>query len=246
MYVEGTFRTCLAPLSVVWDIVEDGGQLTTVPHRLEGIQEIQVDVSDCFFTMSWNPAGSNLASTCFCDKVRIYSTTLENGAITMQQEALFHEYGTICCLSWHPNSTMLVGGSFNNNVYMWGKMYDSEWNHWKTFSGHTDRLRSVDWHPFGKFIASGSDDKTIRIWNSRAFPDSTSKCRILRGHVGFVFAVKWHCDGIQLASGSYDSEIRLWDTSTNPCVYLYSPGSYMWSALSRMASRWCPINQWVG
>ena len=35
----------------------------------------------------------------------------------------------------------------------------------KTFIGHTKAINSVVYSPCGKYIASGSSDKTIKIWN---------------------------------------------------------------------------------
>lgn len=35
----------------------------------------------------------------------------------------------------------------------------------KTLKGHTDAIESVQWNPTGELIASGSSDKTVRIWN---------------------------------------------------------------------------------
>ncbi len=34
-----------------------------------------------------------------------------------------------------------------------------------TLNGHTDWVWSVCFSPDGKFIASGSDDRTVKIWN---------------------------------------------------------------------------------
>ncbi|KAI8909726.1 NUC169 domain-containing protein, partial [Gorgonomyces haynaldii] len=36
-----------------------------------------------------------------------------------------------------------------------------------TFTGHTERIRCMDIDPSGQFIASGSDDKTVRVWEIR-------------------------------------------------------------------------------
>ena len=47
-----------------------------------------------------------------------------------------------------------------------------------TLMGHTDDVNSVAWSPDGTRLASGSDDKTVRIWEA-----STGKeLSTLRGH----------------------------------------------------------------
>jgi WD40 repeat protein len=33
------------------------------------------------------------------------------------------------------------------------------------FRGHTKKVNSVTFSPNGKYIVSGSDDKTIRVWD---------------------------------------------------------------------------------
>ena len=33
-----------------------------------------------------------------------------------------------------------------------------------TYRGHTDRILTVAWSPNGKYIASGSLDKTVQVW----------------------------------------------------------------------------------
>jgi WD40 repeat protein len=51
------------------------------------------------------------------------------------------------------------------------------------------RVRSVVWSPDGKNIASGSDDKTIKVWNAQ-----TGQCvSTLSGHSGYVTASSYSC-----------------------------------------------------
>src|SRR5262249_3055178 len=58
--------------------------------------------------------------------------------------------------------------------------------------------------------ASGSDDKTVRIWEA-----STGKAvHTLEGHRDFVRSVAWSPDGRLLASGSYDSDLCVWRCET--------------------------------
>jgi WD40 repeat protein len=64
-----------------------------------------------------------------------------------------------------------------------------------------------------KKVASGSYDKTIRIWNAE-----TGKCkRELKGHSGSVNSVVFSHDSKKVASGSYDTTIRIWDAETGEC-----------------------------
>ena len=41
--------------------------------------------------------------------------------------------------------------------------------------GHTDYVRSVNWSPDGKYILSGSGDRSIRLWEKKDINNKTSK-----------------------------------------------------------------------
>lgn len=72
--------------------------------------------------------------------------------------------------------------------------------------GHTDRIGRIAWSPCGRFIASPSEDTTIRIWDA-----DDGKClAVLQGHTAAVNCVAWSFDGATLASGSDDGTCRLW------------------------------------
>ncbi|WP_428847001.1 WD40 repeat domain-containing protein, partial [Rhizohabitans arisaemae] len=58
----------------------------------------------------------------------------------------------------------------------------------------------------GSWLASGSHDGTVRLWNA----DGTQRA-VLEGHTNEVHAVAIAADGSWLASGSYDHTIRLWN-----------------------------------
>ena len=84
--------------------------------------------------------------------------------------------------------------------------------------GHTGVVTSVSFSPEGKFLASGSYDKTIRLWDV----EGRKEVAVLRGHNDIVTSVSFHPDGKFLASGGGipphlagwrqgDNTIRLWD-----------------------------------
>lgn len=64
------------------------------------------------------------------------------------------------------------------------------------------------------FLATGSRDKTIRIWDG-----TTGQClRTLSGHDNWVRALAFHPNGQHLISASDDKTIRVWDLKSGRCA----------------------------
>ena len=68
-------------------------------------------------------------------------------------------------------------------------------------------IRALAFSPDGKTFASGSEDMTVRIWNTKR----GSKRGTLKGHTGWVTAVAFSKDGKTIASGDTDGTVRVWN-----------------------------------
>ena len=80
--------------------------------------------------------------------------------------------------------------------------------------GHEDVVTSVAWSSDGRRVATGSFDRTARIWDAT----TGGLVRTLAGHGGSVFSVAWSPDGRRVATGSRDKTARIWDATTGEVI----------------------------
>ena len=86
----------------------------------------------------------------------------------------------------------------------------SPWKCAHTLTGHSNWVFSIAISPDGQTLASGSSDKTIKIWHL-----STGKLlHTLTEHSEWVRSVVFSPDGQILVSGSDDKTIKIWNLAT--------------------------------
>ncbi|MFM2060704.1 MAG: hypothetical protein RLZZ507_374 [Cyanobacteriota bacterium] len=77
----------------------------------------------------------------------------------------------------------------------------------RTLKGHDNAVRAVAITPDGKKAVSGSDDKTLKLWNLETYQEICT----LTGHENWVRSVTITPDGKKAVSSSDDNTLKLWD-----------------------------------
>ena len=80
--------------------------------------------------------------------------------------------GAIYCVSWSCDSRFLVSASKDGTAKVWnisagsnkGQAKNKKSSALETLPGHADEVYALDWSPNGTSVATGSKDRTIKIW----------------------------------------------------------------------------------
>ena len=72
---------------------------------------------------------------------------------------------------------------------------------------HDDTVNSVEFHPMGYHIATGSQDKTWRLWDIQ----QKKELLVQEGHAGPIYAISFQKDGALLATGDLHGIGLVWD-----------------------------------
>ena len=118
--------------------------------------------------------------------------------------------------------TSIIRNRFKDHIPSWlyrVPIIEEAWNAEPQIfnKGHMARVNSLAFSTDGKLIASGSDDKTIRLWNT-----VTGDLQLtLEGHSGPIFSVAFASHDKLLTSGSGDNTIKIWHTITGDLRQTY-------------------------
>ncbi|CAD8189843.1 unnamed protein product [Paramecium pentaurelia] len=137
-------------------------------------------------------------------KVDLTNQNFEN--IRIQNTSLFGGNFAKCNLTRSQFDNVNING-----VNLCGaQLFDCNWKQLKindlySLDGHSNTVQSVFFSPDGNTLASGSSDKSIRLWDVKT------------GQQKDVQQVCFSPDGNTLVSGSSDNSIRLWEIKKKYC-----------------------------
>ena len=107
------------------------------------------------------------------------------------------------------NNTIVVG-SLGGDIIILNAITGSQI---AVLSGHTGSVNSVTYSSDGVSLVSGSNDRTVRLWDVQ----TGGVDKTFHGHTQGVCSVSISADYTRIASGSWDHTICLWDIQRGEC-----------------------------
>ena len=94
-----------------------------------------------------------------------------------------------------------------------------------TLEGHTAEVITIRFSPDGKWLATTSEDKSIKLWDA----GTGRELNTFIGHTHYTSRVVFSPDGTRLASGSFDRTVKVWDIQTGQeLLTLSGHGGTVW------------------
>lgn len=170
----------------------------------------------------------NATATANTARVRLYD-------LTSSMSASWVEVPTLSPITVATTTTGLSGIAFNSTgsqlvvttnssdviFYDTSATDPMTWFEQKRLQKHADAVRAISCSPNGVFVATGSDDNTIKVWRKNV--DKQELLATLGGaqeHTDSVTALAWSSDSRYLFSGSLDDTIKVWDLMTGTPVFV--------------------------
>lgn len=106
----------------------------------------------------------------------------------------------------NPDATEVAVGGEDNHIHLYS-LSGTTLTEKSTLEGHRDNVTSLSYSPDGKYLASGSKDRSVNYW------DTSSGNLLSKGwcfHSSGINAVAWSPNSKRIASGSLDQNIYIW------------------------------------
>jgi WD40 repeat protein len=87
-----------------------------------------------------------------------------------------------------------------------------------TYQEHTNFIKALAWSPDGNYLASGSSDTQVKVWE----PLSGQTKLIYKEHSSDIASLSWSPDSSLVVSSAHDQTAKVWEVATGHTRYTYT------------------------
>lgn len=164
--------------------------------------------------------------------------------------------GCVNCLRWSGDGKHLASGSDDKLAMIWqvtgpcrvagstaGEGTAESWRCVATLRGHGGDIFDLAWSPRDLYLATGSVDNLVIVWNASRWGEIVAR---LEGHTGLVKGVCWDPVGRFLCSQSDDRTLRVWRTADWKMeVSVKRPFSATAGTTALLRCNWSPDGRYI-
>jgi WD40 repeat protein len=170
-------------------------------------------------SVAFSPDGKHIVSGSSDSTIRIWDAAslkkYVSSSMTRAQELCVHS------MAFSPDGARIACG-VGHTITLWDTTSGAQI---LQLRGHQSPVSSLIFSPNAQYIASGSEDKTVRVWDAQT---GSAIHEPLQGHQHPVTSMAYSPDGCCIVSASKDHVIRVWNASSGTMVFPAIRGHTNW------------------